>query len=115
MLGNMNIVAKNDESDTLVAHKQKSPGKSSSKSKRTKNGRGSLNNSPSSHKKKNEHFGSIPKIPQKVVEVVQLDVVESYGPMDEVNYDTAEKEANSNRRIVAAQKTTLFEAQEQNN
>ncbi len=33
----------------------------------------------------------IPKIPQKIVEVVQLDVVESYGPATE----SAEKDGKS--------------------
>ena len=41
--------------------------------------------------RKNKNNG-IPDIPRKVVEVVQLDVVESYGPVDQVNYDTAEKD-----------------------
>ena len=36
-----------------------------------------------SKKNKADHFGELPSIPKKVVEVVQLDVVESYGPVDE--------------------------------
>jgi len=43
-----------------------------------------------------------------VVEVVQLDVVESYGPTDENEKDAAGGESAAKRRIVAAQKTTLF-------
>ena len=47
-------------------------------------------------------FGDVLNIPKKLVEVVQLDVVESYGPIDDVqNHASADKEAPK-RRIVAA-------------
>ncbi len=57
-----------------------------------------------------ELFGEIPDIPKKVVEVVQLDVVESYGPIDDIHNYASEKQEAPKRRIVAAQKTTLFDA-----
>ena len=43
--------------------------------------------------------GSIPVIPKKVVEVVQLDVIESYGP-------SAKKDSNSNNRVTSQTVTT---------
>ena len=36
--------------------------------------------------KKLESFGEIPEIPRKVVGIVALDVIESYGPIDMVNF-----------------------------
>ena len=48
----------------------------------------------------------MPKIPSKVVEVVQIDVVQSYGNGDEVNYRSAAKDRKP--VVVAAQATTLF-------
>lgn len=54
----------------------------SSRSRRSKNPYNSFGNTPTeNHKNKIDHFGEIPMIPRKVVEVVQLDVVESYGRM----------------------------------
>jgi len=73
MIGNMNLVAKNDESDTLVETYKKSPasGKNSAKNSASRRAAKKNSNSPSHLKKKKaDHFGSIPKIPQKVVEVV---------------------------------------------
>lgn len=73
MIGNTNLVAKNDESDTLVETYKKSPasGKNSNKNSASRRAAKKNSNSPSQLKKrKADHFGSIPKIPQKVVEVV---------------------------------------------
>ena len=98
MIGNMLVVAKNEDSDTLVPQEKKSPGRKSNLSRRSKDQRFGSNGPTPQSKKKQEHFGEIPNIPQKVVEVVQLDVVESYGPTDEVN----SQNAKSKKRIVAA-------------
>ena len=74
MIGNMNLVAKNDESDTLVETHKKSPasGKNSAKNSASRRAAKKNNSNSPSHlkKRKADHFGSIPKIPQKVVEVV---------------------------------------------
>ena len=50
----------------------------------------------------NSIIGSIPVIPKKVVEVVQLDVIESYGP-------SAKKDSNNNRVTSQTVTTTLFQ------
>ena len=50
-------------------------------------------------------------IPQKVMEVVQVDYVTCV-PVDETNYTAAN---SAQRRIVAAKQTTLFEAEDKDN
>ena len=99
----MLIVAKSDESDNLKVPTSKSPNGRSSKSKRS-NGRRESNDPISKYNKKRDQFGSIPTIPRKVVEVIQFDVIESYGPVDEINYGTAKKDGSSpvrSSRVVA--------------
>ena len=51
----------------------------------------------------------MPEIPRKVVGIVALDVIESYGPIDMNNLKSTENPDPSQRHIVAVKETTLFE------
>lgn len=86
----------------------------STRSQRSKKPYNSFGNTPTENHKKIDHFGEIPIIPRKVVEVVQLDVVESYGRMNDGSLyycgsAPSSYEKNPESRVIAATKTTLFE------
>ena len=53
----------------------------------------------------------MPEIPRKVVGIVALDVIESYGPVDMANpgFKSPENSTLAERRIVAVKETTLFD------
>ena len=54
--------------------------------------------------------GGIPGIPQKVVGIVALDVIESYGPIDMSNPNFKSPDSTpAERHIVAVKETTLYE------
>ena len=53
--------------------------------------------------------GDMPEIPRKVVGIVALDVIESYGPVDMTNFKSPENADPSQRHIVAVKETTLYE------
>ena len=52
----------------------------------------------------------MPEIPRKVIGIVALDVIESYGPVDMVNFKSPENSDPAQRHIVAVKETTLYEA-----
>ncbi len=91
----MLVVAKNDKSEAVQGSGKSTNGRSANKSspkdRRSKGLRKSTETPLSYANSKEEHFGKIPTIPKKVVKVIQLDVVESYGPVDEVNFGTEGK------------------------
>ena len=55
--------------------------------------------------------GEMPEIPRKVVGIVALDVIESYGPVDMANpgFKSPENSTTAERRIVAVKETTLYD------
>ena len=54
--------------------------------------------------------GEIPGIPQKIVGIVALDVIESYGPIDMSNPNFKSPDSTpAERHIVAVKETTLYE------
>ena len=58
----------------------------------------------------------MPEIPRKVVGIVALDVIESYGPVDMANpgFKSPENSTPAERRIVAVKETTLYDENSQN-
>ena len=68
--------------------------------------------SPNVNHQKVDHFGEIPVIPKKVVEVVQLDIVESYGRIEDGKKEPTPRDG-ATPRVVAAQKTTLYSSQQE--
>ena len=51
----------------------------------------------------------MPEIPRKVIGIVALDVIESYGPVDMVNFKSPENSDPAQRHIVAVKETTLYD------
>ena len=114
----MRILAK--DNDEVVALTLRHESNNSSRlSKDAKKKVSSMGTSPRHRAKMrqvNQEQGIIPEIPTKVVEVVQLDVVETYGPADAFNQDPKSARSNADgsmsKRIVAAQRTTLYKDQD---
>ena len=84
------------------------PGSRKQSNRRTKDQR--YRSGPGSTNGKMNH-GEIPGIPQKVVGIVALDVIESYGPVDmsNPNFKSPEHSTPAERHIVAVKETTLYE------
>ena len=82
----------------LAQHSSAGNSEKSRRSKTLRSGSG-LGPSPGSARKRhNEHFSQIPDSPEKVV---QLDVIESYGPIDEASYATADGHGLKSRVVAA--------------